>query len=145
VRGLALRSWRQFFASFAVKKNLTAKNAKDSQRTQSKSLGQGGKLSHHPELLFLAPRLWFCYDTRVSLLLACLRSPIMLSKLFQCQDCGSFDGYRSRSRTFSEKYLLPLVLLRPVRCADCFRRSYRSIFVQARERHSPEVTPRVAA
>src|SRR5438094_8963168 len=41
VRGLALRSWRQFFASFAVKKNLTAKNAKDSQRTQSKSLGQG--------------------------------------------------------------------------------------------------------
>ena len=39
MRGLALRSWRQFFASFAVKKNLTAKNAKDSQRTQSKSLG----------------------------------------------------------------------------------------------------------
>ena len=32
---------RQFFASFAVKKNLTAKNAKESQRTQSKSLGQG--------------------------------------------------------------------------------------------------------
>src|SRR5947208_6330648 len=41
VRGLALRSWRQFFASFAVKKNLTAKNAKDSQTTQSKFLGQG--------------------------------------------------------------------------------------------------------
>ena len=37
----ALRSWRQFFASFAVKENLTAKNAKESQRTQSKSLGQG--------------------------------------------------------------------------------------------------------
>src|SRR5438094_9852253 len=30
--------------SFAVKKNLTAKNAKDSQRTQSKSLGQVAKL-----------------------------------------------------------------------------------------------------
>jgi len=30
-----------FLASFAVKKNLTAKNAKDSQRTQSTSLGQG--------------------------------------------------------------------------------------------------------
>src|SRR5947209_3431250 len=43
----------------------------------------------------------------------------MLSKLFQCQDCGSFDGYRSRPRNFSEKYLLPLVLLLPVRCADC--------------------------
>src|SRR5437667_12493732 len=40
VRGLALRSWRQFFASFAVKKSLTAKNAKDSQRTQSKSFGK---------------------------------------------------------------------------------------------------------
>ena len=41
MRGLALRSWRQFFASFAVKKSLTAKNAKDSQRTQSKSFGKG--------------------------------------------------------------------------------------------------------
>ncbi len=77
--GLALRSWWQFFASFAVKKNLTAKKrqgfakdakqwcvvwlcvlgdvlcelcgkeelnreqATDSQRTQSNSLGQGGK------------------------------------------------------------------------------------------------------
>src|SRR5207247_11409246 len=39
VRGLALRSWRQFFASFAVKKNLTAKKAKDSQTTQNKFLG----------------------------------------------------------------------------------------------------------
>src|SRR5438876_8880030 len=39
--GLALRSWWQFFASFAVKKNLTAKNAKDSQRMQSRSLSQG--------------------------------------------------------------------------------------------------------
>jgi hypothetical protein len=39
VRGLALRSWRSSLRAFAVKKNLTAKNAKDSQGC--KSLGQG--------------------------------------------------------------------------------------------------------
>jgi hypothetical protein len=70
---------------------------------------------------------------------------IMLSRAFQCRDCGSFDGYRSRPRSFSEKYLLPLLFLRPVRCADCFRRYYRPMFEQVRERHSPEVTTRVAA
>jgi hypothetical protein len=43
VCGLALRFWRQFFASFAVKKNLTAKNAKDSQRKQSKSFKAKGQ------------------------------------------------------------------------------------------------------
>jgi hypothetical protein len=69
----------------------------------------------------------------------------MLSRAFQCRDCGSFDGYRSRPRSFSEKYLLPLLLLRPVRCADCFRRDYISMLVQVRERPSPGVTPRVAA
>jgi hypothetical protein len=39
--------WRQFFASFAVKKNLPAKNAKDSQRKQSKSLRPKDKLKHY--------------------------------------------------------------------------------------------------
>jgi len=97
-------------------------------------------------LLFFLPLFWFCYDIGVSLLLAWSEvSTIMLSKVFQCRDCGSFDGYRSHPRTFSEKYVLPLLLLRPVRCADCFRRYYRSVFVQVRERHSPEVTPRLAA
>ncbi|HEY6766133.1 MAG TPA: hypothetical protein VI386_15355 [Candidatus Sulfotelmatobacter sp.] len=53
---------------------------------------------------------------------------------FQCRDCGSEVGFRSRRRTFSERYLLPLVLLQPVRCSDCFRRDYRLIFTPVRDR-----------
>jgi hypothetical protein len=69
----------------------------------------------------------------------------MLSKSFQCSDCGSRDGYRSRPRTFAEKYILPVLCLRPVRCADCFRRSYQWVFVPVRERNESEVTHHVAA
>jgi hypothetical protein len=38
--------WFSVLGRFAEKKSLTAKNAKDSQRTQSKSLGPNGKLHH---------------------------------------------------------------------------------------------------
>ena len=69
----------------------------------------------------------------------------MLSKQFHCSDCGGLDGFRSRPRTFAEKYILPMLLLRPVRCADCFRRKYQTIFVDARERTEPEVTRKAAA
>ena len=55
---------------------------------------------------------------------------------FQCRDCGSEVGFRSRRRTFSERYLLPLLLLRPVRCGECFRRDYRLIFTQVHDRLS---------
>ena len=54
--------------------------------------------------------------------------------VYHCDDCGSDVGYRSRPRTFSERYLLPLLLLQPVRCAECFRRDYRLIFMPVRER-----------
>lgn len=53
---------------------------------------------------------------------------------FHCDDCGSDSGFRSRRRTFSERYLLPLFLLQPVRCAECFRRDYRLLFVPVKER-----------
>jgi len=59
---------------------------------------------------------------------------------YRCRDCGSEEGFRSRRRTFLERYLLPLFLLRPVRCAECFRRDYRWIFTHVRERSHP---PRV--
>jgi hypothetical protein len=58
----------------------------------------------------------------------------MSSRLFQCRDCGSFNGYRSRPQTFVEKFLLPLFLLRTVRCGDCFHRSAHLITVQVQER-----------
>lgn len=53
---------------------------------------------------------------------------------FHCDDCGSDTGFRSRRRTFSERYLLPLFLLQPVRCAECFRRDYRLLFVPVKHR-----------
>jgi hypothetical protein len=58
----------------------------------------------------------------------------MLSKRYQCRKCGSFEGYRSRPRGISERMLLPLFLMRPVRCGDCFRRSYRSLFIRVMKR-----------
>ena len=45
---------------------------------------------------------------------------------YRCRDCGSEVGFRSRRRTMSERFLLPLLLLQPVRCGECFRRDYRA-------------------
>ena len=53
---------------------------------------------------------------------------------FHCEDCGSDVGFRSRRRSFSERYFLSLFLLQPVRCAECFRRDYRLIFVPVKDR-----------
>ena len=62
---------------------------------------------------------------------------------FHCRDCGHDVGFRSRRRSFSERYLLPLLLLKPVRCGECFRRDYRLIFTRVRERLSEasRITP----
>jgi len=58
----------------------------------------------------------------------------MLLKQFRCADCGGSTGYRSRPRTFAEKYLLRMLLLRPVRCGECFRRCYRFLNTSVQER-----------
>ncbi len=55
---------------------------------------------------------------------------------YLCHDCGSEVGFRSRRRTLLERYILPLMLLQPVRCGECFRRDYRLIFTQVRDRLS---------
>jgi len=55
---------------------------------------------------------------------------------YRCSDCGSEVGFRSRRRTFAERFLLPVFLLQPVRCGECFRRDYRLIFTKVRERLS---------
>ena len=62
---------------------------------------------------------------------------------YRCRDCGSEVGFRSRRRTLSERFILPLFLLQPVRCGECFRRDYRSIFVSVRDRLSdtPKIIP----
>jgi len=59
-----------------------------------------------------------------------------LSQPYVCRDCGSEVGFRSRRRNFMERFLLPLLFLQPVRCGDCFRRDYRLIFTQVRDRLS---------
>jgi hypothetical protein len=65
---------------------------------------------------------------------------------FQCPDCGGEVAYRSRRRTLTERYVLPLFLLRPLRCGDCFRRIYRLVTVPARPREEPKPSAhRVAA
>jgi hypothetical protein len=69
----------------------------------------------------------------------------MLSRQFHCARCGSFVGYRSRRRGWLEKYLLPPLLLRPVRCGDCFRRTYHLIFVPVRERDQSHLTNQAVA
>jgi hypothetical protein len=55
---------------------------------------------------------------------------------YRCQDCGSEVGFRSRRRTLIERLILPVFLLRPVRCGECFRRDYRLIFTPVQNRLS---------
>lgn len=60
-----------------------------------------------------------------------------------CRDCGSEVGFRSRRRTLAERLILPLFLLKPVRCGECFRRDYRLIFTEVRDRlpETPKLRP----
>jgi hypothetical protein len=62
---------------------------------------------------------------------------------YRCSDCGSNSGFRSRRRTLTERFLLPLLLMQPVRCGECFRRDYRLIFTRVSERLSeaPRILP----
>jgi DNA-directed RNA polymerase subunit N (RpoN/RPB10) len=63
-------------------------------------------------------------------------SPKPFNSPYRCFDCGSEVGFRSRRRTFAERFLLPIFLLQPVRCGECFRRDYRLIFTSVHERLS---------
>jgi hypothetical protein len=62
---------------------------------------------------------------------------------YRCRDCGSESGFRSRRRTLTERLILPLLLLQPVRCGECFRRDYRLIFTPVHDRLSdaPRIMP----
>lgn len=69
----------------------------------------------------------------------------MSARRFYCKACGSFEGYRSRFKGLSEKIFLPLLLLRPVRCGGCYRRSYRSVFVKLWKRDEFQMVTEVMA
>jgi hypothetical protein len=70
-------------------------------------------------------------------------SPGFLAQPYICRDCGSEVGFRSRRRSFTERVILPIFLLQPVRCGECFRRDYRLIFTIVGERppDTPKITP----
>ncbi len=53
---------------------------------------------------------------------------------FHCRGCGGQEAYRSRARGFFERYVLPLLLLQPVRCERCYHRSYIFRTIPAIER-----------
>jgi hypothetical protein len=53
---------------------------------------------------------------------------------FECGKCDGHEAYRSRPRGFFEKRLLPLFLLKPVRCEHCYHRVYVFRTVPALER-----------
>jgi hypothetical protein len=55
-------------------------------------------------------------------------------KEFHCRDCGSDVAYVSRPRTLTEKYFLPVMRMKTVRCGDCFRRYVRPVSLPARAR-----------
>jgi hypothetical protein len=56
-----------------------------------------------------------------------------LTKSYRCSVCAGKE-FRSRPRTLTECYILPLLLMKPVRWAACFHREYRVIFTSVRER-----------
>jgi hypothetical protein len=57
---------------------------------------------------------------------------------FECRDCRRNHAHRSRKRSVFERVLLPLFLLRPVRCEHCYRRQYVTVLCQvaARPQHN---------
>ena len=52
---------------------------------------------------------------------------------FTCGDCGFHIAIRSRKRGPWESFILPVFLLRPARCANCFRRVHCWLWVPLRE------------
>lgn len=69
----------------------------------------------------------------------------MFGSEYHCADCGSTAAFRSRRRSFLEKFIYPFLLMRPVRCASCYRRSNVSFFTPAREREQHPLVPPHAA
>jgi hypothetical protein len=50
-----------------------------------------------------------------------------------CPRCSSWEVFKSRFRTVD--FILSMLLLRPVRCGDCYQRHYRPLFFPALDRY----------
>lgn len=60
-----------------------------------------------------------------------------LLREFHCRHCGGRQGFVSRPRNFLERDLLPALRMRPARCGDCYRRSWRFVTVALLPRQDP--------
>ena len=56
---------------------------------------------------------------------------------YHCYHCGSREGYASRPRNLVERFCLKPLFLQPVRCGDCYQRSWRPIHVSILPRQDP--------
>jgi len=72
--------------------------------------------------------------TRTPAVCASIKRKLGSAIRYRCGDCGREVGFRSHPRNWVERHILPLLLVRPVRCASCFRRDYRLILTPVRER-----------
>lgn len=78
-------------------------------------------------------KLWIL-KARVPAVWAAINNKVDSAKKYRCPDCGGKVGFPSRAHNLIERYIFPLVLTKPVRCANCFRRDYRLIFTRMNER-----------
>lgn len=69
----------------------------------------------------------------------------MSPRLFECSECGGFNGYRSRPRNFTEKFIMPLLFVRPVRCGNCYQRTFQSMLVAVLPRRESKKIQSVTA
>ena len=70
-----------------------------------------------------------------------VRSSLWLTffKEYRCYKCGGQEGYASRPRNFIERFCLKPFFLQPVRCGDCYQRSWRPRNVLVLPRKNPMV------
>ena len=71
-------------------------------------------------LSLVSPSVWISFFTK-----------------YKCYHCGSQEGYASRPRNFVERFCLRPLFLQPVRCGDCYQRSWRPINIPNLPRKDP--------
>jgi hypothetical protein len=47
---------------------------------------------------------------------------------FTCPKCGSHEGFCGARQGFLERFVLPIMMIQPVRCTACDERSHRFPF-----------------
>ncbi len=53
-----------------------------------------------------------------------MKRQIRVRPAFVCAHCGGREGYYGERQGLLERYVLPLMLIQPMRCCDCGKRSH---------------------